>query len=224
MGAATALTLVVLHGAAALADDSTPPVATPVGTLLAGGTGDGTGLTVGFAGEGPAAELPAISVAVEPVPGAPAPAGTLDRVVWSLLPSTLSLPAALVPAAGAPPVSPIQPPAVPAPRRPAAVPPSLTGCALAALSLGPDCAAPVAPLDPVGFALGQAGVPFAASAIAPAPALPAPALPAPAVASRPPLPGSTLASTGTPVVAAFAGLVLLAVGGLLTWARSRLVA
>jgi len=50
------------------------------------------------------------------------------------------------------------------------------------------------------------------------PVRPAPA-PSPQVA---PAPREPLASTGTPIGTALAGLVLLAAGGLLTWARTRL--
>jgi hypothetical protein len=77
-----------------------------------------------------------------------------------------------------------------------------------------DGAAPA--LDAVGLALGTSARPGAAMP-AGAPATPAAAPAAAPHAGAPP----ALASTGAPIVAALAGLVLLLVGGCLTWARAR---
>src|SRR5262245_11673777 len=95
--AAAALALAWLHAGAAHADDSIPPVPTPVGTLVVGETLDGTGFGVGFFGAGPVADLPPLGVTLDPA----APADS-TRVVWDLLPFVLSTATAVVPAAPQP--------------------------------------------------------------------------------------------------------------------------
>jgi hypothetical protein len=248
VGAATALALVVLQAGAALADDPTPSVPTPVGTLV-----DGFG--VGFVGPDSTADLPLLGISLDPyaaVPqDAPPPAADAQplpasgarpdrstatgtrrmtpvaidrdvivlttcaftavgcasadpaRLVSDLMPFVLGAPSDL-PASS----SPVGQPVVPPVGDPAAgQPPSAAGQLV-------DGAAPA--LDAVGLALGTSARPGAAMP-AGAPATPAAAPAAAPHAGAPP----ALASTGAPIVAALAGLVLLLVGGCLTWARAR---
>jgi hypothetical protein len=127
------------------------------------------------------------------------------RLIWDLLPFIVGAPGGL-PAPGQPcPAAATCSPAGQPVGDPAAVqPPPVAGQLVGG-------AAPA--LDAVGLALGtpaRPGAPVPAGAAAAASAS------APS-ASAPP----ALASTGAPIVAALAGLVLLMVGGCLTWARAR---
>ena len=228
-GAVVALALVAPAGAA-FADDPLPAVPTPAGTIVAGDTPDGDGLVIAFNGSEVAPGLPAVGVVLDqgPVgPGAPAPqvdpglppAGAGARgLVTHLVPLLLGTPAAVLPAVSA--LTPVN----------VAPPACAAGDACGMLALAAPGGSRPAPLsrgdlvslapamDAVALALGTprtddgTGVP-------PGPATPARAGLAPA--SDPPSAGPALASTGSPIVAALAGLVLLAVGGFLTCARAR---
>jgi hypothetical protein len=249
VGAATALALVVLQTGAALADDPTPSVPTPAGPLVDGfGVGfvgpDSTaglpllGISLDPYDAVPQDAQPA-AAAAQPLPasgGRPdrsTATGTrrvtpvaIDRdvivlttcaftavgcasadparLVWDLMPFVLGVPSDL-PASS----SPVGQPVVPPGGDPAAgQQPSATGQLV-------DGAAPA--LDAVGLALGTSARPGAALP-AGAPATTPAAAPAAAPHSGTP---PALASTGAPIVAALAGLVLLLVGGCLTWARAR---
>ncbi|HEY7199007.1 MAG TPA: hypothetical protein VIC57_02290 [Candidatus Dormibacteraeota bacterium] len=238
-GAVVALALVAPAGAA-FADDPLPTVRTPAGVLLVGDQPDGLGAALGAAG-GPAVELPTLGVVVDPgpvnptAPAPPAPpvpplppspppamgggsAGEplATSLVWRLLPALLGAPGAVLPSAVAVPVGLEPPPCVPG-----------DVCALTA----PGAAHPLAilaggqlvPLTPAVDAVGAAVGAPRMDVMAPVPPVPvAPAGPGTAARSDPRASGPPpLASTGSPIVAALAGLVLLAVGGFLTWARAR---
>ena len=195
VGAATALALVVLQTGTALADDPAPPAPTPGPPAPA--AGGRVPSTVGLA-DG-VVDLTTCALAVVGCP----PTGPA-RLVCDLLPYVLGQPSGLP----APPVPPMAtaPPAVSVDDRPSSG---------AAHLSGGDGVAPA--LDDVGLALGSAAPPATAvPASDPAPPPGPPALPPARDGAAP-----GLASTGMPVVAALAGLVLLAVGGCLTWARSR---
>jgi hypothetical protein len=237
VGAAVALALVVLQAGPAVADDPARPKPTP----------DTAGPAAGAAWPDPAVDLPNLGPPLvphgdptpadipPPAPGAPPAAGAavpapavLDRGVVDLTTCALAAmgcsPSAaarlvwdLLPLVAAPPGQPAMPGAAPpgpgtvasdAPLPTAAAPPPPATS---------DGVAP--PLDAVGLVLGPA-FPPAVPPVAPAPAR-APAPAAAPLASAGPAAAPALASTGAPVVAALAGLVLLAVGGCLTWARSR---
>jgi hypothetical protein len=155
-----------------------------------------------------------VALADDPDPSVSTPVGTL--VVWGSGPAVLAPPAPLVGE-----LSPLGA-GLPAVVAPAAV--QLPGlrlpvCALAVLPSGPrrrECAPLAAPAaDPAPAARPAAGDEPARS--------PAPAGSAGAVAPSATSTGSSapaLASTGTPVATAVAGLVLLLIGGLLTWVRA----
>jgi len=239
MGAAVALALVVLRTGAALADDPTPSVSTPDGALAAGDSlaGDlppldlslgASGGAVPWAPQPPADPVPRPSASVSAARPfavdrdvvdlttcalaalgcAPAESG---RLVLDLLPIVIGATSEL-PAQGQPCVvraacAIVQPVAAPPGADPAA------GQPLPAP--GPLTDGTVPALDAVGAALGTTARPGLAAPVS------ASASGAPAAPAGPDPTGPGLASTGAPVVAALAGLVLLAVGGCLTWARVR---
>lgn len=236
MGAATALALalVLRQGGAALADDSITSVPTPVGTLVAGTAPDGSAFGVGFVGAGPAGDLPPVEVSLgradpdaQPAGDgsdshAPAAPSWRERSLMSLVSSVLPLllgTAGTTPAPDAwmcagPGCGAASSPAAaarPGPARPLTRGP-IGACGLGATAPVPACADGLALVDTVSPALDTPGL-SSVPAAGPMPAAPP--------AATPRVPASGLAGTGAPIVAALAGLVLLVVGGLLTWARAR---
>jgi hypothetical protein len=227
VGAATALALVVLRTGAALADAPDPSAPTPDADVVA----------AAYAALDPGADLPLVDVSLDPTagpappadPGPPPPAprlpppvvldrGVVDlttcglaviacppsgpaRLVWDLLPLVMGAPGE-VPAPAVPPMATADS-VVPAAGQPAPAAGQLSGG---------DGAAPA--LDAIGLEPGTVVRPEAAVPAAPA------GNPVPPPGTARPGTQPPLASTGMPVVAALAGLVLLVVGGCLTWARS----
>lgn len=224
-GAVVALALAAPAGAA-FADDPLPAVPTPAGTIVAGDTPDGDGLVIAVSGSGLARGLPDVGVVLDqgPVgpeataaadPGLP-PAAGARGLVTHLVPLLLGTPGAVLPAVSA--LTPLPPPACAA--GDACVRAALAGqggVRPAPLSRG-DFVSLAPTMDAVALALGTPRTDDGSGG-PPGPATPARAGLAPA--SDPPAAGPALASTGSPIVAALAGLVLLAVGGFLTCARAR---
>jgi hypothetical protein len=224
MGAAIAMAL-VLPGGVAFADDTISPVPIPTGTLALGdGFGVG-GAPVVEPGdpEAPYAPLPLDQVAVLTVCAFAAPscagAGSM-RAALDLAPAVLRATAGLSCARPPACVTPTTPPSSVAsgPRTsPASTartsPPASSArtappvdCGVGAPSSARRCQQRFSPtMGAFGLVVGTRAAPG-----------PPPATTDPDGASAGQQ-GGPLASTGTPVVAALAGLVLLAMGGLLTW-------